>query len=150
MSAFDPKRTSANELRVANFVGSLIRSGTEDTTIDGATGREGLTTCSETHKIVFDERRPVRRKHPFGAGAHCPASAVIRERANLYTGTIKKGHVGVGPRRATLHIKQEVRCNEVPAPSRQSIEPVCAGGRRKVRCCSDLSRQAYCESQRPT
>ena len=45
----------------------------------------------------------------------------------LHTSTIKKGYVGVGPRRPTLHIKQEVRCDVVPTASCQSIEPVRAG-----------------------
>jgi hypothetical protein len=77
-----------------------IRSGAEDTTIDSGTGRQGLTTCSETHKIVFGKHRPVRREHPFGTAADGPAGTVVGEFANLPTIDIEKGYLRIGPRRA--------------------------------------------------
>jgi len=96
--------------------------GTEDTI--ATTGWESRTSRAEAHKIVFGEYRPVRREHPFDTATSCPTSPVIRELANLRTRTIEKGYVRIGPRRAALRIEQHVRCDEIAAASRQSIEPM--------------------------
>ena len=85
-----------------------IRSGAEHSTISDTTCCKGVTACAEAHKIVFGEHRPVRREHPFGTAADGPAGSVVGEFTNLPTTNIEKGYLGIGPRRATLHIEQEV------------------------------------------
>src|SRR5262249_12677289 len=40
---------------------------------------------------------------------------------------VEKGYLRIGPRRATLHIEQDVRCHEIAAARRQGIKPVCTG-----------------------
>ena len=104
-----------------------IRSGAEDGTIDNTTRSEGVTACAKAHKIVFGEHRPVRGEHPFGTGANGPAGTVVGQLADLPAIDIEKGYLRIGPRRATLHIKQNVRCHEIAAASRQGIKPVCTG-----------------------
>src|SRR5215813_2197943 len=83
----------------------------------------------------------MRRKHPFDTATSCPTSPVVRELANLRTRTIEKGYVRIGPRRAALRIEQHVRCDEITAASRQSIEPMRtaidrAGERHRRQCCA--------------
>ena len=102
-----------------------IRSGAENRTSNDTARYKGVTPCTEAHKIVFGEHRPVRREHPFGTD--CPAGAVVGEFANLPTINIEKGYLGIGPRRTTLHIEQDVRCHEIAAAGRQGVEPMCAG-----------------------
>ena len=96
------------------------------------------------------------REHPFGTTADCPAGPVIGEFANLRAGDIKKAYLCVSLRRATLHIEQDIRRDEIAAAGRQSIKPVRAAvgaaqerdGRNRhvfAQAC-----RAYCESQRPT
>jgi len=97
-----------------------IRFGAENAP---PTGGKGRTLCAEAHEIVFDKRRPVRCEHPFAAAADCPARTVVGDFADLRSVKSVKGYICIGPRRATLHIKQDVRCHEVTAASRQRIEP---------------------------
>src|SRR6185312_7250353 len=99
-------------------------------------GYDRRAVRAETEEIVFDEHRPVRQEHPFGAVSG-PAGLVSADLAYDQACRVVEREARLRPRRATLAVEQDVRLHEIADAARQGIEPahmaVEASGEHAVR-----------------
>ena len=70
-------------------------------------------------KLYSTNADQLRSEHPFAADADRPAGTVVGDFAHLRSVKSVKGYICIGPRRATLRIKQDFRRHEVTAANRQ-------------------------------